>query len=409
MPVQATNRANASRRVAGLRVSYRHRRAPLQTALWPAAPNRDSPAPSASCVGLLSAALLPLLYGKPTPSTPEIYSAREGDEQETRRALDSCLVRGEADPHPSSLPTREVPVPDSCIEVGRSIAMQLSILPCIVLAHGLGAISAAGPATSEYDEARALRVVRLAGAAYQPAEMVANWSCDPTYCVSGFTMGTMMTSSKLQLQGYIGQDSAESGNGLVISFRGTVDKDIKNWIADLDALFVSPYPDIGSASVERGFYNSYSFFQPLVHAYVAGLSPAPTRITVTGHSLGASIASLCAFDLARNRSVSGNATVDTITAGQPRTGNAAYASAFAQAIPTAWRLVHNRDIVPSVPTQFMGYHHTHTEIWYPETFRVGERNYTVCDGSGEDRKCSDGVFSDNPNDHTNYFNIHLGA
>ena len=44
------------------------------------------------------------------------------------------------------------------------------------------------------------------------------------------------------------------------------------------------------------------------------------------------------------------------------------------------RVVHYADPVPHLPTEFMGFHHVSTEVWYRE-FTL---DYRVCDGSGED-------------------------
>lgn len=49
------------------------------------------------------------------------------------------------------------------------------------------------------------------------------------------------------------------------------------------------------------------------------------------------------------------------------------------------------DIVPSVPTQWMGYHHVPTEIFQIDHFdsasNTTHRVYKKCDGSGEDPTC----------------------
>ena len=48
-------------------------------------------------------------------------------------------------------------------------------------------------------------------------------------------------------------------------------------------------------------------------------------------------------------------------------------------------MVHNRDIVPHVPFEAMGFTHIANEVLYDE----GMAKYTICDDTGEDPKCSD--------------------
>ena len=74
-------------------------------------------------------------------------------------------------------------------------------------------------------------------------------------------------------------------------------------------------------------------------------------IDITGHSLGASIASLAAFDLARTlRHLSlSQSHVRVYTAGSPRTGNVAFARAYNELVPNTWNMINENDIVPAVP------------------------------------------------------------
>ncbi len=53
-----------------------------------------------------------------------------------------------------------------------------------------------------------------------------------------------------------------------------------------------------------------------------------------------------------------------------------------------YRVVHNRDIVPHVPFEFIKYAHPPNEIFFDENMK----NYTICSESGEDPKCSNQFF-----------------
>ena len=80
------------------------------------------------------------------------------------------------------------------------------------------------------------------------------------------------------------------------------------------------------------------------------------------------------------------------TFGSPRVGDVGFAEAYAKSLgASTWRVTHAHDIVPSVPIQLMGFHHVPTEVFYAPHLSSGPP--AVCDGSGEDVKCSDGEWT----------------
>jgi len=93
-------------------------------------------------------------------------------------------------------------------------------------------------------------------------------------------------------------------------------------------------------------------------------------IWVTGHSLGGSLATLAALRLAKQLPEPGGETPQIVayTFGSPRVGNRAFTAAFQQAVPVCYRLVHNSDIVPHVPTTWMGYDHVEKGYYYDRQF-----------------------------------------
>ena len=44
--------------------------------------------------------------------------------------------------------------------------------------------------------------------------------------------------------------------------------------------------------------------------------------------------------------------------GCPRTGNKEFALFFDSIVPTSYRVVHNKDVVPHLPMIWMGFYHT---------------------------------------------------
>ena len=47
-------------------------------------------------------------------------------------------------------------------------------------------------------------------------------------------------------------------------------------------------------------------------------------------------------------------------------------------------MVNQRDIVPHLPPRILNFYHVPTEVWFHPT----DLKFRVCDGSGEDPKCS---------------------
>jgi predicted lipase len=113
---------------------------------------------------------------------------------------------------------------------------------------------------------------------------------------------------------------------------------------------------------------------------------APT-VFVTGHSLGGALATLAALDL---RISLGLPDVRVVSFGSPRVGNDIFSKWFEEEIGPHWRFTHNRDIVPSVPPGYMGFHHVAQEVWVVDV--LSRRTLVgVCDGSGEDPRCHNSV------------------
>jgi predicted lipase len=79
-----------------------------------------------------------------------------------------------------------------------------------------------------------------------------------------------------------------------------------------------------------------------------------SKIIVTGHSLGGSLAILAAADLAKTH----GKIEQVYTFGQPRVGNAAFASHYQSLVSNTFRLIDFADIVPHVPPSAFGFQHS---------------------------------------------------
>lgn len=128
---------------------------------------------------------------------------------------------------------------------------------------------------------------------------------------------------------------------------------------------VYPYEDESrsGAKMHQGFTSAYLSVREQIHSYLR--SHAASSLTVTGHSLGGALATLCAVDIQYN--FSNLVTIDVYTFGSPRVGNNGFRDSFNRRVPKSYRFVYGMDIVPAIPRPWQGYRHVDTE------FRLGSR------------------------------------
>jgi Lipase (class 3) len=191
--------------------------------------------------------------------------------------------------------------------------------------------------------------------------------------------------------GLIAQHTAKP-NGFVLAIRGT--ENLTEWWDDLTSAVPVPLKDFGQ--VAYGFNRIYQTLrvvdaapsqtltaqavpqpagtfaqqvaaaarrhaalgQPLDHAIPEVAGPTMS-IEVTGHSLGAALATLY---VAENVGSAQVATPFICTFASPRVGDAAFAAKFGQLGITSWRIVNELDIVPKLP--FLGFAHVAEEHAY---------------------------------------------
>jgi len=199
----------------------------------------------------------------------------------------------------------------------------------------------------------------------------------------------------------------DNSNTIVISFRGTNAKDIKNWITNLNFAKQAPYKQVPNAAVHEGFLFAYEKLSPQIISGVNDLIGSKSKVTIyiTGHSLGGALATLCAVDL--KTLFNDKINVFLYTFGTPRVGNQVFAGFCNSLTNENWRLVHYADLVPQLPLQRLNFRHEPREVWYNEPFN----SFKICDTTGEDITCSDGLGTEAISipDHLHYFNISIGS
>lgn len=247
---------------------------------------------------------------------------------------------------------------------------------------------------SIYDERIAKTAVNISQAAYCVSDT--NWTC--ATCDKTNELYSMIERhGERCLIGY----NTEM-DSLFVSFRGSVD--LLNWLDNVQIQKIKPYDDT-NIEVEKGFYKAYQYLKPdVMHSLNIMKTTYPTKkLLLTGHSLGAALATLMAFDVLYDYDIY------LYTFGSPRVGNQHFVKSFPTTSHT-YRITHYYDIVPHTPPESFGYQHIPHEIWYTEDNNM----YKICydNYSKEDIECSDScapVHCTSTSDHLNYLHIPMGS
>ncbi|KAI6199069.1 Lipase domain containing protein [Aphelenchoides besseyi] len=220
--------------------------------------------------------------------------------------------------------------------------------------------------SSEFDEQLAKRkFIPLASAAY---------SANPERCIKNqFQNATMVKKvtvrcgtshgEKRNCFAFVGVSHGDQAIFLV--YRGTNDG-IQLYYEIKKTLITSMVKSPINGSVNAYFYAVYSKLNK--HGIRRTIRRLATKnpnykIWITGHSLGAALASIAGGELVGIEKVHSERIV-MINFGQPRVGDIVYALAYEKLVPHAFRIVHDKDVVPHVPPYWMGYRHYQTEVFY---------------------------------------------
>ncbi|XP_006645298.1 lipase-like [Oryza brachyantha] len=297
--------------------------------------------------------------------------------------------------------------------------LRTALLVCLILVCSGREFTIQGhPPSAIYNPKLAKTLVEYASAIYTAdLTQLFTWTCNRCGdLIEGFEMMEIVVDVENCLQAYVG--FASDINAVIVVFRGTQENSIQNWIEDLLWKQLDlDYPGMPEAMVHRGFYSAYHN-TTIRDGVVNGIQKTrklfgDVPIMVTGHSMGGAMASFCALDLVVNYGLDG---VQLMTFGQPRIGNAAFASFFKKYLPHAIRVTHGHDIVPHLPPYFSffpqkTYHHFPREVW---VHNVGLESLVysveqICDDSGEDPSCCRSVSGNSVQDHIYYLGVSMHA
>jgi triacylglycerol lipase len=221
-----------------------------------------------------------------------------------------------------------------------------------------------------FNKALALKLANASLLAYNQFDAPAQFTMPP-----GYTLAAQFTADVLgnmELFGFV----MVSATDAVLAFRGTAD--FPDDIADI-RFSQAPYPyDSNAGLTHIGFTQAYGSCRAAVIAAVTAL-PAGITLYITGHSLGAAVATLAALDVAVNTPFK-QPIIYTIAS--PRAGDPNFANRFDSTLVTStirsWRVVNMFDLVPLLPPRDIfdplddkTYFYQHVTDWVPVAFFKG--------------------------------------
>lgn len=233
------------------------------------------------------------------------------------------------------------------------------------------------------------------------------WLCAAAYCETstyqtrtfkGYTQGFKVTNviddKAEDVQGYIGY--LPSRNSIFVVYRGSTS--ISDWANNLDAILTT-YPKCSGCEVHKGFYLAQqSVIGAVTNAVKSLRQQFPSySVVVTGHSLGAAMATLTTLDLMD----AGISNIRMFHFGSPRVGNTNFANFASSKIGDRNRNTHHKDMVPHVPMHERFTHHSGE--WYEDDSGLHQ-----CSGL-EDPNCSYQWNLTNIDDHMNYLGLYVGC
>lgn len=235
-----------------------------------------------------------------------------------------------------------------------------------------------------YDQTIANTSWYFCGASYCQITNIAQWKVSPASelypNVHSINVFTNSTGENLGFSSY-----DPDSNRIFIVFRGS--DNVPNWLENLDTLMTGYRYCVG-CQVHAGFNAAYNDIRDHVIARTKVLKREypGSEIVVTGHSLGAAIATLAYVDL---YNVFGKIE-HLYTFGSPRVGNLEFAEYVNLRLNEGFkaRITHYKDIITHFPFTFLQlqYRHVDREVFYSDELST---MFTVCEEGQEDPDCAE--------------------
>ncbi|KAL0573172.1 hypothetical protein V5O48_008782 [Marasmius crinis-equi] len=248
-------------------------------------------------------------------------------------------------------------------------------------------------------QSKFLRAAQFTRVAYCSSGAVSSWECGTSCEVIGKGVKVIQAGGDDRLiPGYfVAHDP--STETIVVSHQGTNSKDLLSILNDaqlaLKDISTKRFTSAKGKSIEihDGFQKTFERTADEVLAAVKrGLAEfKSTKVHVTGHSLGGSIATLEALLL--RQELDSSIEIETTVFGLPRVGNKEFADFVDEMLGNTFARISNQDDpVPRLPPRLIGYQHPSGEIHIKAVNGKGQATDVVnCEGQeNESDGCSSG-------------------
>ncbi|HJU84015.1 MAG TPA: lipase family protein [Holophagaceae bacterium] len=202
------------------------------------------------------------------------------------------------------------------------------------------------PLTTSYDPQNALLLCQASALAYQDGASIAA-------AAQGLGFPKTRFFSRGSTQAFL----MANDQSLVAAFRGTEPTVMRDWESDSDTRFV----DGTFGKVHGGFQRGLQAVWEDVRNAIGSFQDNRQSLWLTGHSLGAALATLAAAELLNEA----KPFYGLYTFGSPRVVGADFQRVFDQyAKDFTFRFVNGNDPVPRVPSRLAGFSHVGTFLYF---------------------------------------------
>ncbi|KAK7053536.1 lipase-3 domain-containing protein [Favolaschia claudopus] len=235
-----------------------------------------------------------------------------------------------------------------------------------------------------------LRPAQFARVAYCASATITSWSCGlPCDELKGITFLQSGGDEGLVPLYFIAHDANDES--IVVAHQGTDASNILSILNDaqfgLVPLNASRFPETAgqNITVHDGFQKTFErTADGLLAGVMAGLtSTGVKKVVVTGHSLGAALATMTGAMI--KNAVDPSVKVSVTGFGLPRGGNKAWADFLDDQVGVTY-VSNQNDPVPTVPPKFLGFQHSSGEIHIVDDTQT---NLVACPGQ-DNENCSTG-------------------
>ncbi|KAH9951043.1 alpha/beta-hydrolase [Amylocystis lapponica] len=280
----------------------------------------------------------------------------------------------------------------------------ISVLPSVLAApaplfginFGEGSSSNSSPsAISQTDITNELlRPALFARTAYCPTDSVANWSCGGS-CNALPGVKVYASGGDQGETPFFFVASDPQSKSVVVAHEGTDPSKLLSDLNDVEfkqvAANTTVFPQASSSILlHDGFQKTQGRTSDIILSTVKSAlsSTGYNQVLVTGHSLGAAVASLDAVML--RMALPSSVTVESVVFGLPRVGNQDWANLVDSLFPTFTHVTNQDDPVPRVPPQDLNFQHPSGEAHITAVDSgSGDATMLQCPGQ-ENENCADG-------------------